>query len=762
MTTAYTSLLGLALPVTGELSGTWGDTVNNSITSLLDSAIAGTTTLSTDADVTLTTTTGAANTSREAILLCSGARTGIKTITAPAQSKIYTIINSTTGGYAVKIVGVGPTTGLTIPNGSSAVVAWNGSDFIEIGSATVGNFTVNGNLTVTGTSTLTGVATLTANPVLSAGTANGVTYLNGSKSLTSGTAITFDGTNFATTGTATATKLIPTGSSVTGNGLYLPAANALGLSTNGTNAVYIDSSQNVGIGTTSPKGKVTVLAPSSTTLGDEATSAVNIIGNNGTGKFWQINLGAYDTSFTYAPAAIGYVQTTSAGYNNGALVFATRNVVTDTAPTEAMRIDSSGNVGIGVTPNASLKLQVAAATNITLGIANATTITGAVTLEAVNNARSNNIPMELRATKFDFTGPTSGVSIDSSGNVGIGTTSPSSYGLLTVLSSTAGSAKISIQDTSGGASPAPLLQFGVNSSNGFNTADAARVWTTSPSSTTASLNFAAYSGGAPTTAQMTLTGGNVGIGTSSPGRKLDVSATTGLIGVTSSTGTNYVAYQALNTGGTMTLGLEGSSSIVFSGSTAYSAIFGTGGAYSLHLATNNTVRQTIDSSGNVGIGTTAPSSATNTNSVAIIPGSGQILYQHLNGTPSGSVYSYFIYNGSAIASISQNGTTGVLYNLTSDYRLKNNQQPLTGAKDFIMALQPKKWQWWDGSGDGVGFVAHEFMEVAKHSGVGEKDAVDADGKPVYQSIQPSSSEVIANLVAHIQNLETRLAALESK
>ena len=49
----------------------------------------------------------------------------------------------------------------------------------------------------------------------------------------------------------------------------------------------------------------------------------------------------------------------------------------------------------------------------------------------------------------------------------------------------------------------------------------------------------------------------------------------------------------------MTLGLEGSTSAVFAGSTAYSAIFGTGGAYSLHLATNNTVRATIDSSGNL-------------------------------------------------------------------------------------------------------------------------------------------------------------------
>ena len=132
MATSYSPLLGLALPVTGELTGTWGDTVNNSITSLLDSAIAGTTTLSTDADVTLTTTTGAANTSREAVLLFSGARTALRTITAPAQSKTYTVINSTTGGFSVKIVGVGPTTGVTIVAGESAVIAWNGSDFIKV------------------------------------------------------------------------------------------------------------------------------------------------------------------------------------------------------------------------------------------------------------------------------------------------------------------------------------------------------------------------------------------------------------------------------------------------------------------------------------------------------------------------------------------------------------------------------------------------------------------------------------------------------
>ena len=156
MATSYTSLLGLALPTTGELQGTWGDTVNNSITSLLDSAVAGTTTLSTDLDVTLTTTTGAANQSRQAILLCSGARTAVRTITAPAQSKIYTVINNTTGGFAVKLVGVGPTTGVTIPAGTTAQVAWNGSDFVDVSGYVNGNLTVNGNVTVNGNTTLKG------------------------------------------------------------------------------------------------------------------------------------------------------------------------------------------------------------------------------------------------------------------------------------------------------------------------------------------------------------------------------------------------------------------------------------------------------------------------------------------------------------------------------------------------------------------------------------------------------------------------------
>jgi hypothetical protein len=131
MTTGNTTLLGLALPVEGELDGTWGDVVNDSITSLVDSAVAGTTTLSTDADVTLTTTALAANQARQAIIrwtASNGATT--RNITAPAQSKVYFVINAGTGNIVIR--GAGPTTGVLIPPGFNALVAWNGVDFTTI------------------------------------------------------------------------------------------------------------------------------------------------------------------------------------------------------------------------------------------------------------------------------------------------------------------------------------------------------------------------------------------------------------------------------------------------------------------------------------------------------------------------------------------------------------------------------------------------------------------------------------------------------
>ena len=130
--TNFSPLLGLALPTTGDLAGTWGVVVNDSITQLLDAAVAGTTTLSADADVTLSTTNGAANQAREAIILWNATGTVTRNITAPAQSKAYIVINATGGTQDIVIRGAGPTTGVTIPAGTSALVAWDSADFVKI------------------------------------------------------------------------------------------------------------------------------------------------------------------------------------------------------------------------------------------------------------------------------------------------------------------------------------------------------------------------------------------------------------------------------------------------------------------------------------------------------------------------------------------------------------------------------------------------------------------------------------------------------
>lgn len=133
MATNYTTLLGFALPTTGELSGTWGTTVNDSITQLVEDSVAQTATASvTSGDWTLTTTgSGAANQARCAILKPTGTPGTSRNIIAPSSSKAYYIINESDGAVVVK---GSATTGVTVAAGKNACVAWNGSDFVKIAS----------------------------------------------------------------------------------------------------------------------------------------------------------------------------------------------------------------------------------------------------------------------------------------------------------------------------------------------------------------------------------------------------------------------------------------------------------------------------------------------------------------------------------------------------------------------------------------------------------------------------------------------------
>ena len=221
--TNFSPLLGLALPTTGDLSGTWGTVVNDSITQLLDSAVAGTTTLSVDADVTLSTTNGAANQARNAIIRWTATGTVTRNITAPAQSKAYVVINATGGSQSIVIRGCGPTTGVTIPAGARALVAWNGTDFVKIVSNPVVLTTdVSGVLPIanggTGTSSTT-FANLTTNvtgtlPIANGGTGTtSTTFANLATNVTGLLPV-------ANGGSGTATPALVAGSNVTITGTW--------------------------------------------------------------------------------------------------------------------------------------------------------------------------------------------------------------------------------------------------------------------------------------------------------------------------------------------------------------------------------------------------------------------------------------------------------------------------------------------------------------------------------------------------------------
>ena len=134
MTTAYTPILQLALPVTGELNGTWGDVVNNNITSMVEQAIAGLATINTwtAASHTLTTADGTTDEARCAILQCSGAPGAAATVICPAFSKVYIIKNSVTGGYAVTLK-TSAGTGVSVPNGGTMLLYCDGTNVVSGG-----------------------------------------------------------------------------------------------------------------------------------------------------------------------------------------------------------------------------------------------------------------------------------------------------------------------------------------------------------------------------------------------------------------------------------------------------------------------------------------------------------------------------------------------------------------------------------------------------------------------------------------------------
>ena len=190
----------------------------------------------------------------------------------------------------------------------------------------------------------------------------------------------------------------------------------------------------------------------------------------------------------------------------------------------------------------------------------------------------------------------------------------------------------------------------------------------------------------------------------------------------------------------------------------YNAAIGTAG----DTITFGDAKMTLDASGIFLIG--LPTSvATNSGSFIFSPGTssygGVLSINHSTSNVNGSGFVNFNYNVTNIGSISQNGTTGVLYNIVSDYRLKESIVPISGGLARVNALKPSVYNWKSDGSTGEGFLAHELAEVVPFAVTGEKDAVDKDGKIKPQGID--MSRVVPILVAAIQELTAEVNALKN-
>jgi hypothetical protein len=284
MPSSYTTSLKLTLPVQGELSGTWGDTVNTGITSLLDAAVAGTANVTmTDANYTLTSVDGAADEARQMFIVLTGTLSVARNVICPSASKLYFVKNSTTGGFAITFK-TSAGTGISVPNGSSVALYCNGTDVLD--AITYANIPIinattidTTNLEVTnikakdGTASIvladsTGVATINAAPILTALTASQAVFTNASKALVSN-AITGTG-NVVMSASPTLTGTITAAAANFSGAVALGDAAADNITVNGTvtsNLIFTDNTYDIGAtGATRPRNLF--LAGNATVGGD--------------------------------------------------------------------------------------------------------------------------------------------------------------------------------------------------------------------------------------------------------------------------------------------------------------------------------------------------------------------------------------------------------------------------------------------------------------------------------------------------------------
>ena len=208
------------------------------------------------------------------------------------------------------------------------------------------------------------------------------------------------------------------------------------------------------------------------------------------------------------------------------------------------------------------------------------------------------------------------------------------------------------------------------------------------------------------------------------------------------------------------------------GSESGALIFATGNA-----GANSAERMRIDSSGNLLVGTTSALSQTgratfdaSANGLVVRVGNSSTAYQSTNTSGTGAYYGAIWSNNgntfSTCGTIQVSGTT-TSYNTSSDYRLKENVQPMQNALAKVAQLNPVTYKWKSDGSDGQGFIAHELQAIFPDAVSGEKDGLKEDGSIMPQGVD--TSFLVATLVASIQELKqivdaqaTEIAELKAK
>jgi hypothetical protein len=269
--------------------------------------------------------------------------------------------------------------------------------------------------------------------------------------------------------------------------------------------------------------------------------------------------------------------------------------------------------------------------------------------------------------------------------------------------------------------------------------------------------------GAVVSATANITGGNittagkVGIGTSSPSSILHVYKV--------GDGTTPVLFQTDNATGLLYFYNDSNG---WSLDTPGDMRFVTS-----RTASGQPTRMMISTGGNILFGTTSAPNLSGAGSGFINDGESRWQLRMNQSTTDARALQSFNNPNGGVGSISTSGSS-TAYNTSSDYRLKENIVPMTGALAKVAQLKPCTYKWKCDGTDGEGFIAHELAEVCPQAVAGTKDAVDADGNLVHQGVD--TSFLVATLTAAIQELKAindsqaatitaltaRIVALESK